>query len=94
MMRDYTETIFRVLTMFINASSIYQARHLHNEEIDIQRKLNAESIEKSRQWHRQSIELNKKTYLVDMFLSLEQHFQQLNSDLIGKPRHPCVVDVV
>jgi hypothetical protein len=78
------EQVVRCVNFLINASTLCQAQLLHQNEVQLQEKLTSKSIDESKKLHQKGIELNKKTYLVNMFLSLEQHFQQLNADLVGK----------
>lgn len=79
-------TVTRIVNLGINAVGLLQDRQLHHSETKSQRSLAKESIEKSRDFHKESQVLNKKSYLVDLFVSLEQHFQQLNADLVGSSK--------
>ena len=65
---------------------LYQANRLHESEQEKARKRHAESIELAKKQHENDIKVVKQTYLLELFNSLEQHFQQLNADLIASSR--------
>lgn len=45
----------------------------------LNQKLHDESVNCEKKYHLQGVTLNKQVYLMDLFLNLEQHFQQLNA---------------
>ena len=71
------------------AASIYglqQSSAYHEEEIANARQRHEVIMKKARDQHRKNLMNTKKTYLLELFYSLEQHFQQLNADLISSGR--------
>lgn len=81
-----SERIIQAISFIFGASSIYQSQILHQKQINLSKEQFKQSINKTRSFHHESLGLNKQTYLVNLFISLERHFQQLNADLIGSSR--------
>lgn len=65
---------------------LYQARKIHDNELEKAKQRHKESIELTRRQHETELKTVKQTYLLELFNSLEQHFQQLNADLIASSR--------
>ena len=65
---------------------LYQARKIHDVELEKSRQRHQESIELAKKQHENDMKTVKQTYLLELFNSLEQHFQQLNADLIASSR--------
>lgn len=66
--------------------NIYQAiqdKQHHDKGVKVSINCHQEGIKKSQQHHDRGIHMMKQTYLMELFTTLEQHFQQLNADLIG-----------
>lgn len=66
--------------------SIYQSTKLHNAELEKAQKRHKEAIELAVDQHRRNLTEEKRTFLLELFNNLEQHFQQLNADLIASGR--------
>lgn len=66
--------------------SIYQAQQYHSKEITKARERHAAAMELAREQHRKDLLESKRNYLLEMFTNLEQHFQQLNADLIANSK--------
>jgi hypothetical protein len=65
---------------------LYQAHKIHDAELEKARKRHTEAIELAKKQHNTDMKTIKQTYLLQLFNSLEQHFQQLNADLIASSR--------
>jgi hypothetical protein len=65
---------------------LYQAKKIHDTELEKARQRHLESIELAKKQHENDMKTVKQTYLLELFNSLEQHFQQLNADLIASSR--------
>ena len=65
---------------------LYQANNLHLKEKERARKRHEAAMELAKQQHKKDLEIAKQTYLLQIFNSLEQHFQQLNADLIASSK--------
>lgn len=65
---------------------LYQANSLHQQEKERSRKRHEAAMELAKQQHAKDLQLAKQTYLLQIFNSLEQHFQQLNADLIASSK--------
>jgi hypothetical protein len=65
---------------------LYQARKIHDTELEKSRQRHAEAIDLAKKQHENDMKTLKQTYLLELFNSLEQHFQQLNADLIASSR--------
>jgi len=61
------------------AVQITQSHIYHRNETARAKKFHEESIDLEQKQHSKDIQLIKQTYLMDVFLNLEQHFQQLNA---------------
>jgi hypothetical protein len=70
----------------LTVGGLYLNRQQVTAEMTQTRQLHKAEIEDERLRHEKSLTTLKKTYLLDMFYSIQQHFQQLNSDLIGSTR--------
>ena len=66
--------------------SLYQAQKLHETEHERAQRRHREAIELAKKQHEKDMKTVKQTYLLQIFNSLEQHFQQLNADLIASSR--------
>jgi hypothetical protein len=60
--------------------------YLHRREIDFGQKIHLESTGKATEHHTEEVKITKQTYLINLLITLEQHFQQLNADLVGSTR--------
>eukprot|EP01031_Cornospumella_fuschlensis_P037005 gene37005-44902_t len=63
--------------------SIYQSTKLHSAELEKAQKRHKEAIELAIDQHKRNLTEEKRTFLLELFNNLEQHFQQLNADLIA-----------
>lgn len=66
--------------------SIYQAQKYHSKEISKAHERHTAAMELAREQHRKDLLESKRNYLLEMFTNLEQHFQQLNADLIANSK--------
>jgi membrane protein implicated in regulation of membrane protease activity len=66
--------------------SIYQAKQLHNIELSKAKEHHQETIKLAEDQHKKNLAEVKRTYLLELFNNLEQHFQQLNADLIASSK--------
>lgn len=65
---------------------LYRSGAQHEVEIKKSRELHEISMGIARQQHAKDLQTLKQTYLLQLFNNLEQHFQQLNADLISSSR--------
>lgn len=65
---------------------LYQAKRHHEVEQEKAEVRHRHAVELAKKQHENDMKLVKQTYLLDLFNSLEQHFQQLNADLISSSR--------
>ena len=70
----------------LTVGGLYLSRQQVSQEMLQTRALHKAELEAEKNCHEKSLMTLKKTYLLDMFYSIQQHFQQLNSDLIGSTR--------
>jgi len=68
-----------LLELATEVGQIAQTHIYHQRETDRAKKFHQESIDLEQKQHSKDIQLIKQTYLMDVFLNLEQHFQQLNA---------------
>lgn len=66
--------------------SIYQAQQYHSKDVKKAHERHAATMELTREQHRKDLLEAKRNYLLEMFTNLEQHFQQLNADLIANSK--------
>jgi hypothetical protein len=65
---------------------LYQSKNLHEKEKKLCERRHHESVKIAEEQHRKELRVAKQTYLMAAFTSLEQHFQQLNADLISSSK--------
>lgn len=70
----------------VGAWGVYQSRKLHTAEISHSSEKHKEALSLATDHHTVDISNTQKTYLLELYYSLEQHFQQLNADLISNGR--------
>lgn len=66
--------------------SLFQANDLYRKEHERSVRRHQEAIKLAREQHEKDLKTTKQTYLLELFNSLEQHFQQLNADLIASSK--------
>ena len=66
--------------------SLYQAKQLHDVELNKARERHKEAMTLAQEQHKKNLAEVKRTYLLELFNNLEQHFQQLNADLIASSK--------
>lgn len=66
--------------------SLYQAKQLHDVEQVKARERHKEAMQLAEEQHKKNLAEVKRTYLLELFNNLEQHFQQLNADLIASSK--------
>lgn len=80
------QSIYEVGGLLVAGYGIYQAQAIHDKELERAKQRHQEAIELAKAHHDYEMKTMKQTYLLELFHSLEQHFQQLNSDLIMNSR--------
>ncbi len=80
------QSLYEVGGLLAAGYGIYQAKALHDKELRRAKRRHEEAIELAKLTHDHAMKTLKQTYLLGLFHSLEQHFQQLNSDLIMNSR--------
>eukprot|EP00596_Hydrurales_sp_CCMP1899_P002271 CAMPEP_0119041198 /NCGR_PEP_ID=MMETSP1177-20130426/11384_1 /TAXON_ID=2985 /ORGANISM="Ochromonas sp, Strain CCMP1899" /LENGTH=507 /DNA_ID=CAMNT_0007007049 /DNA_START=70 /DNA_END=1593 /DNA_ORIENTATION=- len=68
------------------AINIIQSQSMHDHETAHAKKRHEESMALAQMQHEKDLKIAKQTYLMAAFTSLEQHFQQLNADLISSSK--------
>lgn len=87
MFQSYNFTgILEVGSIVATLYGVTQSRIIHAKEIEASRQHFARAMELAKKQHAEDMAGAKKTYLLELFYSLEQHFQQLNADLISSGR--------
>jgi hypothetical protein len=66
-------------SVLVNVGQICQARKLFYDEAEKTKYYHEESKKLAEKQHEKDLLLLKQTYLMDVFVNLEQHFQQLNA---------------
>jgi hypothetical protein len=66
--------------------SLSQSQTIHAAEISHASKRHKNSLTLATSLHEEDLLNTRKTYLLELYYSLEQHFQQLNADLISNMR--------
>lgn len=67
---------------FLSGVSTWRDGKLHQAKEKIETDYHAEEIRLMRKQHEKEENLSKRIYLVEKFTEIEQHFQQLNADLL------------
>lgn len=80
------QSIYEVGGLLVAGYGIYQAQAIHDKELERSKLRHQEAIELAKAHHEHEMKTTKQTYLLELFHSLEQHFQQLNADLIMNSR--------
>lgn len=80
------QSIYEVGGLLAAGYGIYQAKALHDKELRRAKRRHQEAVELAKLTHDHAMKTLKQTYLLGLFHSLEQHFQQLNADLIMNSR--------
>jgi hypothetical protein len=68
-----------MINTLLDGYDLLLSHNIHREETSRARTLHSEAIDEARKQHAMDINLVKQTYLLDVFMNLEQHFQQLNA---------------
>ncbi len=79
-------SVYEVGGLVAAGYSLYQAKQLHDIELAKARDHHRESIRIAEEQHKKNLAEVKRTYLLELFNNLEQHFQQLNADLIASSK--------
>ena len=66
--------------------SLYQSTKIHEKETATSKSLHREALLKSQRHHDENVRIAKQSYLMESATALEQHFQQLNADLLHSSR--------
>jgi len=80
------QRIFEYGNLLAAGYGLYQAKSIHDTELERAKQRHHEAIELAKAQHENDMKTVKQTYLLELFNSLEQHFQQLNADLIASSR--------
>lgn len=66
--------------------SLFQAQKHHDATLTKAREQHREAINIAKEQHKKNLAEAKRHYLLELFNNLEQHFQQLNADLIASSK--------
>ena len=76
----------KIADPLVAAYGVYQSRINHTAELSYNSEKFDEALKLARYHHAVDISNTQKTYLLELYYSLKQHFQQLNADLISSGR--------
>jgi hypothetical protein len=76
----------KIVDPLVGALGVYQSRKNHTAEFSHNSEKLGEDLNLARNHHAVDISNTQKTYLLELYYSLKQHFQQLNADLISSGR--------
>lgn len=76
----------KIADPLVGAYGVYQSRKNHTAELSHNSEKFGEALKLARDHHAVDVSNTQKTYLLELYYSLEQHFQQLNADLISSGR--------
>eukprot|EP00601_Ochromonadales_sp_CCMP2298_P003554 CAMPEP_0173175788 /NCGR_PEP_ID=MMETSP1141-20130122/4101_1 /TAXON_ID=483371 /ORGANISM="non described non described, Strain CCMP2298" /LENGTH=500 /DNA_ID=CAMNT_0014098059 /DNA_START=84 /DNA_END=1586 /DNA_ORIENTATION=+ len=77
---------WNVVGLAAGIGGMVQSRKLHKVELEHSVERHKESVSLAKEQHDNDMKTTKQTYLLELFNSLEQHFQQLNADLMASSR--------
>jgi hypothetical protein len=77
------DTLWEIGGLAATIYSIGQARKLHEEQLEQSKKHHEIEMNLAKEQHKKNLVETKRVYLLELFTNLEQHFQQLNADLIS-----------
>eukprot|EP01042_Synura_sphagnicola_P014459 gene14459-18296_t len=80
------DTLWEIGGLAATLYSIGQARQHHVEQLSQSRKHHEVEIDLAVKQHKKNLVETKRVYLLELFTNLEQHFQQLNADLISSSK--------
>jgi hypothetical protein len=80
------ETILEGVSLLAAGYSIYQAKQYHDKEVHLAHQRHEAAMKLAREQHQKDLIETKRNYLLELFTNLEQHFQQLNADLIASSK--------
>ena len=69
-------------SILCGAYQLHQAREIFQKEKERTHALHSESIDLAKEQHDRDVLMVKQTYLMDVYINLEQHFQQLNAGMV------------
>ena len=75
-----------VAPTLLSIGAIIQQKQLFDQEHQRAQDRHLDALRKAKFQHQVSLRTTKETYLLELFHNLEQHFQQLNADLIASTR--------
>lgn len=77
------ENFFEASSLIASAYGLKKANDYHQKELKSSQEKHKSIIDDAKKKHNLSMMNTKKTYLLELFYSLDQHFLQLNADLIS-----------
>jgi hypothetical protein len=77
------DTLWEIGGLAATIYSIGQARQLHDEQLKQSKMHHEIEMDLAIKQHKKNLVETKRVYLLELFTNLEQHFQQLNADLIS-----------
>lgn len=76
----------KIVQNVMAVGGLYQERRFHNEELSVGKQQHFQGLKQAYLHHSKDQKLGKQTYLLDLYITIEEHFQQLNADLVGSTR--------
>ena len=77
------ETVLDTSSVVASIYGFCQVNNYHQKELERSKEKHEKIMTKAKENHNNSMVNTKKTYLLELFYSLDQHFLQLNADLIS-----------
>ena len=83
---DYVDTALDVGNLASSMAQMAQSEKHHRKDLEMTRAMHEASMALARKQHAKDMQTGKRIYLMETFTDLEQHFQQLNNDLMSSNR--------
>lgn len=80
------ESVVDLSNFASNVAQFTQSEIHHQNDLKLAKEMHEASIALARKQHKKDMQTEKRIYLMETFTDLEQHFQQLNADLMSSNR--------
>ena len=77
---------FKSTDLFFNSASLLQDRIFYSKNENRERRCHDGEINRSKIYQSQDHHIEKQTHLMETYAEMEQHFQQLNADLLSSTK--------
>ena len=83
---EYMDTALDVGNLASSVAQLAQSETHHRKELEMTKAMHEASMALAQKQHAKDMQTGKRIYLMETFTDLEQHFQQLNNDLMSSNR--------